>query len=542
MSYYRHCLPPLKIGDSVKSAAEILQPLYKAATQKLPPKTSFKSYWEQNKSELETSFQNAKKLLLNACRLTYPDPGLPLAITCDASQKAIGCVLEQHDGRHWRPLSFFSKHLDESRQKWTTFKRELYALHQGVRYFHKQFGGRTPILFTDHRALIGSFGNPNLQTHDPVAHNQIVELGQWTTDIRYLPARSNPVSDFLSRPPDPVVEEPAIDDVSIAHTTLCQCSSIQALKNVITIKQIAEAQKECTDTFNHRQGLHPRNTTFNSVNYGEHELICEVTGKPRPILPKSLRNQALKQFHFDHCGHKELTRRVAENFFWTNLKDDCIQHVKFCHPCQSAKPVKIIKPPIGTFPVPTKRFSEVHVDVVGPLPISKGMKYILTCHDRSSRWTEALPMSAADAKTVADTFVAGWTQRFGACQSIFSDNGNTFRCDIWRQLNEALGTQVKYVPPFHQATNGAVERTHQEIKNSLKAILVEMADEKRESWMDYLPYVMLGRRASVQADLQASPAEYVFGEPLTIPGTIADPTQPPLSNIQDILKKVQKNY
>ena len=125
ISYYRHCLPPLKLQGATKNAAEILQPLYTAATCKLPPRKSFKTYWSENQEELQEAFKNAKELLMNACRLTFPDPSLPIAITGDASQKSIGCVLEQWDGVNWRPLSFFSKHLDKSHQNWSTFRREL---------------------------------------------------------------------------------------------------------------------------------------------------------------------------------------------------------------------------------------------------------------------------------------------------------------------------------------------------------------------------------------------------------------------------------
>ena len=80
ISYYRHCLPPLTINGQKMTAAEILQPLYSAATKKLPPKTSFKTLWSQS-PDLIQSFKNAKELLMAATRLTYPDPSKPLAIT-----------------------------------------------------------------------------------------------------------------------------------------------------------------------------------------------------------------------------------------------------------------------------------------------------------------------------------------------------------------------------------------------------------------------------------------------------------------------------
>ena len=35
--------------------------------------------------------------------------------------------------------------------------------------------------------------------------------------------------------------------------------------------------------------------------------------------------------------------------------------------------------------VPFRRFSHIHVDLVGPLPPSQGFRYLLTCVDRSTR-------------------------------------------------------------------------------------------------------------------------------------------------------------
>ena len=112
------------------------------------------------------------------------------------------------------------------------------------------------------------------------------------------------------------MEEPAIDEVSIA--------SVKALENTISFQQIAKEQTTCSETFNHRQGLAPRHTKFKEVSFGEVSLLCEVTGKPRPVLPKALRHQAMKQFHcLDHCGPDELIRRTAENFYWAELKKVC---------------------------------------------------------------------------------------------------------------------------------------------------------------------------------------------------------------------------
>ena len=78
LNFYRRSLPTI---DGVKPS-EILKPLYAAATRKTPGLT-FVKMWQQE--GLQHYFDLSKKLLMQACSLTLPDPNLPLALVTDAS-------------------------------------------------------------------------------------------------------------------------------------------------------------------------------------------------------------------------------------------------------------------------------------------------------------------------------------------------------------------------------------------------------------------------------------------------------------------------
>ena len=129
LNYYRRCLPNL----NGLTPAAVLQPLYSAAPMKLPPKMKFTTYWDEN--NLEQHFKRAKELLLKATELVHPDPSAPISLTTDASDVAIGGVIEQYTDGEWRPMGFWSKHLPKDKQKWTVYRRELYAIHQALRHF-----------------------------------------------------------------------------------------------------------------------------------------------------------------------------------------------------------------------------------------------------------------------------------------------------------------------------------------------------------------------------------------------------------------------
>ena len=58
-------------------------------------------------------------------------------------------------------------------------------------------------------------------------------------------------------------------------------------------------------------------------------------------------------------------------------------------------------------------FDHIHLDIVGPLPLSQGYRNLLTCVDRYTRWPEAIPIPDSTAETVAHVCIAPWNAVFG---------------------------------------------------------------------------------------------------------------------------------
>ena len=60
-------------------------------------------------------------------------------------------------------------------------------------------------------------------------------------------------------------------------------------------------------------------------------------------------------------------------------------------------------------PVSSAKFSHVHVDIVGPFPVSqRGHKYLLTVVDCTTRWLEAVLLVDISLDSCADAFVHSW--------------------------------------------------------------------------------------------------------------------------------------
>ena len=172
-------------------------PLYSLATCKIEKRTKFEEVWE-NSWKIKQAFEDSKTLLTRAIRLNIPDPQAPLALTCDASQGALGATLEQFVKGAWRPLALWSKSLKPDKQKWVSFRRETLAVQQALRYFHDDIAGRHVTVFSDCKALVHMFQSPTSQDPDPHAKAHLIEIGQWTKDVRRIDAKRNQMADYLS--------------------------------------------------------------------------------------------------------------------------------------------------------------------------------------------------------------------------------------------------------------------------------------------------------------------------------------------------------
>nr|VZI48485.1 unnamed protein product [Spirometra erinaceieuropaei] len=79
-----------------------------------------------------TSFEQVKALLADATLLTHFHADAPISLMVDASNVAVGAVLQQSLPDSTVPLAFFSKKLSKAETRYSTFGRELLAAYLAV--------------------------------------------------------------------------------------------------------------------------------------------------------------------------------------------------------------------------------------------------------------------------------------------------------------------------------------------------------------------------------------------------------------------------
>ncbi|GJX55635.1 reverse transcriptase domain-containing protein [Tanacetum coccineum] len=82
-----------------------------------------------------------------------PSWSLPFEIMCDASDYAVGAVLGQRIDKHFKPIHYASKTMNEAQENYITTEKELLAVVFAFDKFHQYLVLSKTIVFTDHFSL-----------------------------------------------------------------------------------------------------------------------------------------------------------------------------------------------------------------------------------------------------------------------------------------------------------------------------------------------------------------------------------------------------
>jgi cleavage and polyadenylation specificity factor subunit 1 len=177
------------------AAAKLVLPL--ARSLRGGPKGTTPLVWSP---AMAAAFQAARVALSSSAVLAHPVAGAELSLVTDASATHVGTVVQQRrHGQAWRPLGFFSAQLNKAEINYSAVDRELLAVVAAIHHFRYILEGRSFVIFTDHKPLVGALHRRS----DPIsAHQQrhLSFIAEFAPSIRHITGDSNIVADTLSRP------------------------------------------------------------------------------------------------------------------------------------------------------------------------------------------------------------------------------------------------------------------------------------------------------------------------------------------------------
>ena len=113
---------------------------------------------------------------------------------------------------------------------------------------------------------------------------------------------------------------------------------------------------------------------------------------------------------------------------------------------------------------PDARFDNVHIDLVGPLPLSNGCVFT-QCVDSFTQWLEAIPIADGSTDTVVKAFIQTWVScsALGICTTLKED----LKCTVAKLVyGTSLHRQGVYIVPHNASEVDPVHR----LKGTMRAL------------------------------------------------------------------------
>ena len=454
-------------------------------------------------NEAEENYNNLMTSLLSSKVLRSFQVGVKSEVVVDASEFAIGAVLEQNQ----HPVLCVSRQLSPAECNYSQTQREALAVVWAVRRLHKYLYGSTFRIVTDHKALEYIF-QPSAslnKTTSAMLQRWAIELAAYSYEIQHRAGKSIPHADYLSRhsyhePPSPetcglLFENaplPIDRNVLIKETKLAYGSVIAGIRNGWS-----------TSAKNKFPDLHAQRAEMNLAADGV------IMMRERPLIPPACREIMLSHLHQAHLGRDKMLSLAKLLCWWPSIRADIITFVRECASCQQKpRTHKDWRP----WPFAFTPMQRLHMDYCGPF---LGRFYALVLVDAFSRFPEVFITTSATA-TFTKRALRRFFAREGVPQVVVSDNGRHFTGDELQSWLRSLSCESIFTAPRHPCSNGLAEN----FVKSLKAAIFANSPTTEDELNQTIDTFLLQYRNSTHATTGKPPAEIFRGRNLRMPGNL----------------------
>lgn len=481
------------VGKFIPNLATITAPLRNLTHQN----TLFA--WDK---EHQSAFDQLKACLTQESKLGYYNVNDRTQIIADASPVGLGAVLIQFNNYGPRIISYASRSLSSTEQKYAQTEKEALALVWGVERFHFYIYGKEFELVTDHKPLETIFAPKS----KPCCRIErwVLRLQSYMFTVIYKPGKSN-IADPLSR----------LVEWSKLNETAPQSKYSNQYVNWIVTHMEPKAMKlddigKASDADDTIQAV--KNGIYNGIwteatssfKIIETELCFAdqiLLRGTRIVLPASLQEAALFLGHEGHPGITVMKRRLRAKVWWPKMDQQIEQFVKKCKGCTLVG-APAAPEPIKRTELPSKPWQHIAIDFCGPLPSGHHLFVIV---DYYSRFVEVEIMTKIDSFKAIERLKIIFA-RFGFPLSITADNGRQFVSQEFKQYCDTNNITLNSTIPYWPQQNGEVERQNRSL---LKRLAI--SQEMKRDWIQDLNEYLLMYRATPHSTTLKTPSELLFG-------------------------------
>ena len=512
----------------VKGFATIAAPLTKLLRKDVP--------FAWGKTQI-AAFNGLKEAMISPPVLAFPDQQQEFLLHTDASGVGIGAVLSQVDERGMQqPIAYASRKLNDAESRYSTTHQEALAVIWALKHFHYIIYGYDITVLTDHQALQSFFYGKELSGRLSRWHLVIMD---YKPKIRYLPGRQNVVADALSRNFPVSVAAVEAKEVFSAETLREEQRKDPMWSLVIHNLESGDEDevpnlKVPLSQFKLRDGVLCRSVVI------KHRALNQI------VVPTTLIPMALQIVHdvplAGHPGREKSILMARRKYYWPTLRSDIEKKVESCLTCATHKGRTSGVAPMGSYPVPTKPWETVGVDILQISAGYEGSKYLLVVVDHFSRFTILVAIPDKSAKQVGHALVSSVFLPYAAPKVLISDNGGEFKNELLEEVCRMYGVSQCFTAAYHPQGNGMVERVNSKILTSLRTLLVDAVQPLQENWVDWIPQVAASINSTVNESTGKTPYYIMYGDEKRLPYEVVVEDPLPVYNYEDYAKVQRKVF
>ncbi|XP_042441327.1 uncharacterized protein LOC122026664 [Zingiber officinale] len=228
---------------------------------------------------------------------------------------------------------------------------------------------------------------------------------------------------------------------------------------------MVERIKEAQATDQHLQFLCSRITPKQQIGFS-----CDGNGilyfRGRLCVPElpSLKEDLLQEAHRSrfaiHPGGTHMYRDLRRSYWWAGMKKDIADFVARCLVCQQVKAEH--QRPAGLLQkiqISEWKWEHITMDFVVGLPRTRRTHdTIWVIVDRLTKSAHFLPIRRTESlDRLAELYCREIIRLHGVPLSIISDRDPRFTSRFWQSLQQAMGTELRFITAFHPQTDEHVD-------------------------------------------------------------------------------------
>nr|GFA95217.1 reverse transcriptase domain-containing protein [Tanacetum cinerariifolium] len=394
---------------------------------------------------------------------------------------AVGAVLGQRIEKHFRPIHYARKTMNQAKANYTTTEKEMLAVVYAFKKIRSYLIMNKSVVYTDHSALKYLFAKKDAKA---CLLRWILLLQEFIFKVIDTRGAENYAADHLSRLDNPY-------------------------ENVFDPKEINKAfPLESLNKVAHNDPSTPWYADFANYHAGNF-IIKGMTSQQKkkflkdarhyfwddPYLFRTCADQIIRRCiagkeaidilnacHSGptggHYGASYTTKKVFDSgFYWPSIYKDAFELVKHCDSYANAK----------------EKFR-------------KEMRY----HKISFKFAKSLTYGASTL------WVRSQVPKFGTPKAIISDRGTHFCNDKFLRVMAKYGVTHRLSTAYHPQTSKQVEVTNR----GLKRILKRTVGENRALWSDKLEDALWAFRTAYKTSIGCTSYRLVYGKACHLPHEI----------------------